>query len=199
MGMVRYRSCIFLLIPSHITSIIIPYIMKQTLTITLLLLSLAGFSQTQKGFHVIGSVGSSNLTRDQRLLITLSPEVGYFGGIFGVTAAYHNTINLYKGSKVKHHNPDGRASSIGLKVYGKVITIDKLSLFLNMEADTYIDRIDKNIKGDYELRPGATLAFPIRKRLDARFSYEKLIYQQGDKHVIWKERDGGAFGIAYIL
>lgn len=170
--------------------------MKQTLTTLFLLLSLAGFSQTQKGFHVIGNVGTTNVSRDQRLLITVSPEAGYFGKHIGLTAVYNNTVNLYKGSTKYPHNPKGRASSVGLKAYGKLFNVDAIHFFVTAEADRYIDKIDKQINGKFEFRPGATIAIPIFVGVDARFSYQNLIYKQGGEV---KHRNGGSIGFSVKL
>lgn len=193
MGLVRYRTCIILPIPYHNTYI---YIMKNKLTTALLLLSLAGTAQTKPGVHVIGTIGTTNVSRDQRILLTASPEVMYMGKTFGIGAVYNNTFNLYKGSKTPHHNPKGQASSFGLKVHAKLFKVDEINLFVTAEADRYIAKIDKKINGEYEFRPGVSIALPIRKNLDARFGYNPYFYKQNNE---WQHKHGASFGLAARL
>lgn len=118
------------------------------------------------------------------------------GKTLGIGFVYNTTTNLYKGSKTPHHNPKGQASSFGLKVHAKIFKVDEINFFLTAEADKYIAKIDKKINGEYELRPGAAIALPIRDRLDARFGYNPYIYKQSHE---WKHKHGASFGLAYRL
>lgn len=170
--------------------------MKHLITPILLALSLTASAQTSPGLHVIGTVGTTNVSRDQRILITVSPELMYMGKTFGIGVVYNNTVNLYKDSKVKHHNPKGQASSFGLKLHARLFKVDQINFFATAEADKYIAKIDKKINGEYEFRPGAAVALPIRSRFDARFGYNPYIYKQNNEI---KHRHGASFAIAYRL
>lgn len=170
--------------------------MKHILTPILLALSITATAQTNPGLHVIGTVGTTNVSRDQRILITASPELMYMGKSFGVGVVYNTTTNLYKGSKVKHHNPKGQASSFGIKLHAKLFKVDEINLFATAEADKYIAKIDKKINGEYELRPGLAIALPVMDRFDARFAYNPYIYKQSGE---WQHKHGASFGIAYRL
>jgi hypothetical protein len=174
--------------------------MKKQLTTLFLLLSLAGFSQTNPGFHIMGTAGTSNVSRDQRMIVTLSPEVMYMGGRLGLGAVYNTTVNLYKDSKVKYHNPKGVSTSVGLKAYGRVFSVDALDFLLTAEVDYIIEPLDKKMASDYIFIPGASVTLPLYKNFGARASYGKTIYRQGYKgEPIWKKRDGGALSLTYKL
>ena len=166
------------------------------LFLSLLLAGGKALAQTKPGFHAIGIIGTTNVSRDQRILLTASPELMYMGKTFGIGAVYNSTLNLYKDSKTPHHNPKGQSSSFGLKLHAKLFKVDQISVFATAEADKYIAKIDKKINGEYEFRPGAAIALPIRKRLDARFGYNPYIYKQNNE---WQHKHGASFGLALRL
>lgn len=163
-------------------------------SILIMLLASTAFAQVKPGFHLIGTVGTNNVSREQRLLINLAPEFGYFGKTIGVSVVHNTITNLYKGSKLPHHNPKAKASSVGLKLNVKLFKVDEMAIFANVEADKYIEKIDKKINGEFEYRVGGMIAVPILKNVDARISPYVLVYEQSDE---WKKRYGGSFGLAY--
>lgn len=157
----------------------------------MLTMALAVSAQSKPGPYVSMAVGTENGTREQRLLITVSPEAGIMGKYVGIAVVYNNTINLYKGSKVPHHNPAGKASSIGLKGMVNLFTVDALKFIANAEVDRIIDPIDRKINGDYMFKPGVKVAVNIYQNLDAGIEWQETIYRQGP----WKDRQGGKISV----
>lgn len=170
---------------------------KSTLTtLLLLLLSLAGIAQTTPGFFIGSSIGSTNLDRDKRMLFDIMPEVGYQGKIFGAGLKYESSLNLYKDTP----NDDHRATSIGIRLYGKVLQFDGISLSLTAEADRIINPIDDKMIGDWKFAPGVLVAVPIYKTIDAGIGLDQTIYKQyrlGKPMV--KERKGIYFRFVYRI
>lgn len=168
-------------------------LIKSTVLLFVMLLSAASFAQT--GPFIKGGIESNNLGRQQRLLMNYVVEAGYQGEIIGVSATYHETFNLYKGSKVPHHNPKGEASSYGLRVSAKLFQYENIRASIMAEGNKYIAKIDKKINGEFEFRPGFGIDMPIYKNLRAGVTYYTFIYKQNDEV---RHKNGGQVSISYF-